>query len=71
MKNYFIFILLVYSINGACHFKTKAASAPQPLDTVKIYNVYCSFKEENSITAWGGNYSSFYPIICPRKNFSG
>ena len=69
MKNYFLFILLIQLGNGICHSSARLPFSPQPLDTVKIYNVYCSFTEGNAVTAWGGNYSSFYPAEeCPQKS---
>ena len=31
------------------------------IDTLKVYNVYCSIIEGNSVFGWGGNWTSFYP----------
>jgi hypothetical protein len=41
----------------------------QKLDTVKAYNVHCTFSEGSSISAWGGNFTSYYPSEpCPEKS---
>ena len=69
MKNYFFFILVILSINASSAAKLRTSVKPQALDTVKIYNVYCSILDGATMTAWGGNYSSFYPAEeCPKKS---
>jgi hypothetical protein len=35
-------------------------------DTIKVYNVHCSYSQGNSFSSWGGNYTAFYPSEkCP------
>jgi len=42
------------------------AWSQKEIDTVKVYNVYCSYAEGNSYTTWGGNWTEFYPAeACP------
>lgn len=42
------------------------SSAQLKLDTVKVYNVHCSYSQGNSFNSWGGNYTAFYPSEkCP------
>lgn len=39
------------------------------IDTVKVYNVHCSYADENSMSCWGGRWSSFYPTEkCPNDS---
>jgi len=69
MKNYFFFIFLLTAIDGTCGIKMRTSIKPQDLDTVKVYNVYCSYSDSVSYSAWGGNYTSFYTAEeCPKKS---
>jgi len=39
------------------------------LDTIKVYNVFCSYSKDGSVNAWGGNYTSYYPSEkCPETD---
>ena len=41
-------------------------SGQKVLDTIKVYNVYCSYSEGDSYITWGGNWTEFYPAEeCP------
>jgi len=69
MKNYLFVFLFTNALIGNCGLTPMVPYNPQPLDTVKVYNVYCSYFDGNVLSAWGGNYSSFFPPVeCPQKN---
>jgi len=52
-----VFIILLFPINSFSQVE---------LDTLRVYNVHCSFSEDISFHAWGGKYSSYYPAEkCP------
>ncbi len=56
-SNVLVFIVILFPIISFAQVK---------LDTVKVYNVHCSYSQGNSTKAWGGNYSSDYPAEkCP------
>jgi hypothetical protein len=47
------------------------ASAQKQLDTIKVYNITCSYQDGNSFTAWGGSWTPFYPpVACPDNDKS-
>lgn len=53
---YFSSIILVLT---SLFFSTKL-SAQYTLDTIEVYNVYCSYSKGNSHYGWGGTYCEFY-----------
>jgi hypothetical protein len=63
MKLFITFISAVmFSLN---------ALGQKSLDTVKVYNVNCTYTEGNSIITWGGNFTHFFPPTpCPRDSIN-
>lgn len=41
------------------------------LDTIKVYNVNCTYTEGNSVISWGGNWTEYFPSIpCPSDSLN-
>ncbi len=53
MKTVLTILVIVFSI--------PLLRGQKVLDTVKVYNVYCSYSSGNSFIGWGGNWTEFYP----------
>jgi len=57
IKKTLLFFLILFSLNSW---------SQKSLDTIKVYNVHCTYTSDNSINGWGGNYTSYYPSVkCP------
>ena len=62
MKKQLTILILLFSVSSL---------GQSTLDTIKVYNVHCSYSEGNSHTSWGGNWTEFYPTEkCPSDSIA-